>query len=877
MGILRSEKEKILSKLLVGAILSLPILAPSMVQATQILDPTAPFIVPADNSETNRLSFNGMYVVETSSDATYNIGDGSETLYLNNDGSSFLFSVGTGNTVVVNGNLDILLHGVSGSGTYHHFGQNSDTTFNGDLKIVNDFSQGTTWIAEEFQSYIGSKVTLNGKVHLEQITKSTGTGSITMVAARGGKITFNDDAYVYNRIIDKSGSGANGVYARTEGTYSTGDTDKIGHIVFNGNKTTIISISNKPDAVSAKKWHASFVFAASPSVIINSPITQVVGSINVFMGNVTANFSGDDSFWYGDFLTDRGGAGSLTLRGWNTGTITVSNGGEWGYFGDPKNDYKGKGIKKLTLTDGGIVNMYDEYLKNKWIEYGFLSQDSYGADSSVYPDIASYKHDYVYIGTLSGKEGIFQLDLNSTDRASSDMIYIGNYSKASDIESGNYLLESYPVDNLVNVSREDPLRFATVGAGSKDLVFADSMNIYGKYLFDYKCYVTNAPYRTSNDTEAGNAYEYDDQAGVVYYFDDVANNAIYNGKLYEVDVDFSDDPSYWTADRQKNYNDDIAEIDKILKEGSTNWIIYKTEIVPNEKTEVITGDYDALYGAWTNNDTLRKRLGDLRYKNAEEGIWARALRGKLKGDLFSSNYQTYQVGYDKGNKNGDTVKEWFWGGAFEYNKGKNNYNLGSGKNEIASLAFYATKKGMENENFDVIFKVGNVDGQLDLYAGDEKLKGDYDTKAISLSMEYNKRYDRNDGYFYEPQAQLTIGRIKGYDYKLNDSIRINNNGINSAIARLGVLGGKEFSNGKGNAYVKASVLHEFGGAGSVEIGSGGSGISFPKDFSGTWCEIGLGTNINMSEDKSLYLDVERSFGGEIDKQWQVTLGFRKQF
>lgn len=845
--------------------------------------------IPVGNSASSREPFAASdYIIATATNSTSNItiGNGStDTIYFNTPGSSKLFSIGANSQVTVNGNIDISMHGLSGdAGGTHHFGQNSTTNFNGNVNITNENTAAGAWIAEQLQNYMGT-VNFNGDLNIKQTTNSA-SGSTSALISRGGNITVNGDAYIYTKVNTYAPSGANGVYARTEGDSSNG-TLGIGHITFNGDKTTIISISNKPDAISAKKWDPSYLFAPSPSVHIDSNTTQVVGTINVFMGDVTAHFKGTDSFWYGDSLTDSYYIASwFGLRGWNTGTITISDGAEWGYFGDVKGDYKGKGIKALALTDGGIINLYDEYLQEKWQTLGLL--DMYDETNDIYPDIRDTKHDYVYIGELSGHNGIFQLDLNSTNRTASDMIYIGEYNGTN---TADYLLQSYPADDLVNVSRENPLRFATVGGNAGNLVFKDSVNIHGKYLFDYKAKIDYAPYKTTNATAAGNAYEYHDLPGVTYYFDDVYNNALYNQRIGLNDIARPWDGltpgtaeyNFWHENyeaRMKNYESDLKEIKNLLVNGSTNWIIYSTEAVPNDKADVVYGDYDAMYGEWMNNDTLRKRLGEVRDAIVADGIWTRVIRGKQTGDLFKLNYTTYQIGYDRflPSKSGEH-KGWAVGSAFAYTTSDNTYNVyGNGDSKMKVLSLYGVKKYNENENLDIIFDVGRLEGTQHIYLSEETLYGKRSNNAIRLSVEYNKKIPiHGNGTFIEPQAQLVWGHINGYNFHLNDQLQVNGRGINSLIGRLGVLYGKDFK--RGNAYLKGSLLHEFSGNGGIELASLTSGASVytPREYGDTWFELGFGSNYQLGKDEYIYFDMERNFGAKITKKWQVEVGLRKYF
>ena len=82
---------------------------------------------------------------------------------------------------------------------------------------------------------------------------------------------------------------------------------------------------------------------------------------------------------------------------------------------------------------------------------------------------------------------------------------------------------------------------------------------------------------------------------------------------------------------------------------------------------------------------------------------------------------------------------------------------------------------------------------------------------------------------------------------------------------------------RGQVYFKASALHEFGGSGNVQMTSLGESYSENINYSGTWCELALGGNVQLAENNNLYFDVTRSFGGDFQKQWQVNAGLRWSF
>ncbi|WP_455655587.1 autotransporter outer membrane beta-barrel domain-containing protein [Phascolarctobacterium sp.] len=287
---------------------------------------------------------------------------------------------------------------------------------------------------------------------------------------------------------------------------------------------------------------------------------------------------------------------------------------------------------------------------------------------------------------------------------------------------------------------------------------------------------------------------------------------------------------------------------------------------------------DGIYAlAVTGNDSLRGRLGELRDDNAEQGAWARVYGGRLKGDNFSENYQTYQIGYDlpfAGSPDSETAQNWRGGAAFEYTKGSIGYGVGSGENKMTALALYGTKHTRFGDNVDIILKHGRIKGDIKTY-GIGADSGDYDTNATALSVEYNKRLAQTKNIFIEPQVQLTLTHIAGSDFTTGRGIMVHSGGINSAVGRLGMAVGKQYQ--QGNVYFKTSLLHEFGGSSDLLMTSAGESYGESKQYGGTWYELALGGNVNLSKDNELYFDVSRSFGGDFQKQWQVNAGLRWSF
>ena len=316
-------------------------------------------------------------------------------------------------------------------------------------------------------------------------------------------------------------------------------------------------------------------------------------------------------------------------------------------------------------------------------------------------------------------------------------------------------------------------------------------------------------------------------------------------------------------------------------DGSTGskkeWYLTKIEKVINNDTGVLLSTMDNSYALWRNtNDSLRKRLGDLRFRDNTvdgDGIWARYSGGKFAGSGFDSGYNMYQLGYDKA----DNAKSTY-GFAIDSGNANARYGTGSGKDKLFAGSIYGTWHGDNSSYTDVVTRFGQFDTDIRSY-GDYPDKAKAKSHAYSLSVEYGKTIELNkaQGTFIEPQAQLIVGRLGSSSYTTDRGTQVNIDGMNSYIARFGFVAGQKTKDGN-DVYVKVSALHEFGGKSDIRMqAANGETLSMSKDYGDTWFEVGIGTNINLSKTSHLYGDIERSFGADIQKKWQINAGVRFEF
>lgn len=269
-----------------------------------------------------------------------------------------------------------------------------------------------------------------------------------------------------------------------------------------------------------------------------------------------------------------------------------------------------------------------------------------------------------------------------------------------------------------------------------------------------------------------------------------------------------------------------------------------------------------------NND-MNKRLGEVRASEGSQGVWARMARGQSKYGQqgIKNQYNYYQLGYDS-----KISDDWILGGAFTYTDGDSSYTNGSGTNKHTGFAVYGSNLRDDGSFIDLIAKYAHMKNDFDVNGGVGS--GDYSTNGLSFSAEYGKRFHQ-EGYWIEPQAELTYGRVSSADFMTKNGASVHQDSMDSLVGRLGFSLGKDIK--QGNVYVRASYLYDFQGDTSVTMSKGGAATTFKTDLGGGWWEFGVGTNLDLGHDTHFYLDVETTAGGDVDTPWQWNAGVRYSF
>ena len=275
------------------------------------------------------------------------------------------------------------------------------------------------------------------------------------------------------------------------------------------------------------------------------------------------------------------------------------------------------------------------------------------------------------------------------------------------------------------------------------------------------------------------------------------------------------------------------------------------------------------------NDTLFKRMGELRDLDGTVGAWARFYGSEQEygAQSVTAKNTTIQVGTDV-----EVGSGWKVGGAFSYTDGSSTFDMGDSDSDMYGLAVYGTWLADNGQFVDVIGKYSRLSNEFT----SGTMTGDFDNNAFSLGAEAGWHFKLNDLAFVEPSVGLTYGRIMGDDFVAHNGVRVEQDDYDSLVGRVGVRSGFYFPNQKGNIYARVAAVHDFMGdmeATASKINAAGTMQTshIKEELGDTWVEYGVGANFNLSKSAYTFVDLEKTDGGDVKESWKWTVGARLTF
>ena len=497
----------------------------------------------------------------------------------------------------------------------------------------------------------------------------------------------------------------------------------------------------------------------------------------------------------------------------------------------------------VAVTDGGTVNMT---LNNStWTARGqnFVTELDFGAEGGLV-DLSQDENNSVTIRNLNGN-GTFNMLLNSEDHSKSDMLYIGKNTGRQTINIVGGI-----TGGLEKISKDNPLRFATVGIDS----VSDVPDVNNSGISAY--------------TRDGGVFDVEYTVEKEDFDKADAENEKYNGTGDGKGVD-----------KPGNY---FVENALVGNRDAVNWIITGAkEQQKSNAGKTIINMSKVNYNNAIYIDRLNKRLGEARYISPEDeqGMWVRIRHDRIgKDDAFRSQNTMYEMGYDEKQdcENGERRV----GFAIDYMDGKAEYSgiAGDGDVKRYGLWLYDTWMGDKGHYADYVAKWGHLENDFDIMARStsEKITGDYSNNVFSVSAEYGRKKDIGNDWYIEPQAQLQLARVTGASYTTSQNTDVTLDGINSLIGRAGFRLGRDVDE-RSTVYVKADLLHEFLGDQTITATDVTGTLREEYENKGTWYDVGFGFATALGKDSYAFMDFEKSFGNDNDETYQINAGVRWTF
>lgn len=684
----------------------------------------------------------------------------------------------------------------------------------------------------QFAVYVinGASLTITGDTYIDSFTSgppgSDGTYAITAgnyhpQTQTTGLINLegNIEIYVKHAPGMTSSYGANAIYSAFEGS--------VINLGSEGTSTTIWSFDLKPDAISTKNGGAVHFISTNNKLIGSIDMIGDVNALGLNASEVTGTFSGKSSYWYGDDQsfgnTDVRTIPILgqVLANKSKLELTFSNGAQWSYFG--LTDSVSNGSLTLNFTPKRIskIRLLDGGIINLHDEILEHQWKQIGIWDSL-DESARGKHDYVRIGDLKGNGGVFYLDLDASDKSQSDMVFIENST-----EAGTHFIEPYNLEKLESVNYDNTLTFALTQRGANDVSFSDKVNYFGQSLYDYEL--------------------------------EIASDTIERGELDNIDFT-----------RYEGFSSSTYT-------GGTRWFIQRIIMSKSAAALAMTGAGFASYDAAIEMDRRDRRLLQT-FKDDATGLWVRARHGERGVDNeYSYQLDGAAVGIDRQLSDTNTL-----GFAFTYEEGDTDFESVRGKGDMKryELALYDTYD-FGAPYIDLVGRLGMVSSDYNAYNQSATLKtsGDFDQKYASLSAEVGYTLMDNHGVFIEPQLQVQVAYLDGYDYSSDRDMEVDVDSEFAVLSRIGLRAGKHFDSStiNGEIYGRADVYHQFTDGQDAVFSDPTHKMHETWGTNKTYASVGLGSYFKVNDKWGLQFDIEKNMGGKTMDSWLITGQAKYQF
>lgn len=536
------------------------------------------------------------------------------------------------------------------------------------------------------------------------------------------------------------------------------------------------------------------------------------------------------------------------------------------------------------------ISMKDDSI---WKAHGKSFVDTLNFKDGGLVDMHAEDGSSITAGKVTGN-GTFIMNLsNNADK--SDMLYVKDFS-----EAGVQTIQANLKDGLKPEDSKG-MRFATTGGDD----YKRNPNEKFKVVLYKNQGVNDVTYKVSNEafnvknekfdpeaTETNEKFNGGKDGAGTYKPGNDYITAIFSGQSFTREtVDFEkiqQDVNNGTIEDWDDLYDENGKflpqyikkeiIENPVKEG-TNWYLDTAVNTTSNSGNIIKNAAALDYANAVTTDTLNKRLGEARYSNEGDGMWARVRHDRFgKTNRYEGKNTMTELGYDW--KRCDTsYGKHMQGAAVNYTTGSADYKgvTGESSTKRYGLSFYDTQLRETGHYLDTVAKFGRVSNKFTLEQEDENnVNADYHNNYYALSFEYGRKNPLENNWYVEPQAQLQYTYLASTEYRTSQSTDVQLSGTDSLIGRVGFRIGRELDD-KTAFYVDANAYHEFLGNQDI-LASDRTGIMNATTHNdGIWYEAGVGISGKLNKNTNGFVQFTKGFGSDVEHTWSFEGGLNFTF
>ena len=536
------------------------------------------------------------------------------------------------------------------------------------------------------------------------------------------------------------------------------------------------------------------------------------------------------------------------------------------------------------------ISMKDDSI---WKAHGKSFVDTLNFKDGGLVDMHAEDGSSITAGKVTGN-GTFIMNLsNNADK--SDMLYVKDFS-----EAGVQTIQANLKDGLKPEDLKG-MRFATTGGDD----YKRNPNEKFKVVLYKNQGVNDVTYKVSNEafnvknekfdpeaTETNEKFNGGKDGAGTYKPGNDYITAIFSGQSFTREtVDFEkvqQDVNNGTIEDWDDLYDENGKflpqyikkeiIENSVKEG-TNWYLDTAVNTTSNSGNIIKNAAALDYANAVTTDTLNKHLGEARYSNEGDGMWARVRHDRFgKTNRYEGKNTMTELGYDW--KRCDTsYGKHMQGAAVNYTTGSADYKgvTGESSTKRYGLSFYDTQLRETGHYLDTVAKFGRVSNKFTLEQEDENnVNADYHNNYYALSFEYGRKNPLENNWYVEPQAQLQYTYLASTDYRTSQSTDVQLSGTDSLIGRVGFRIGRELDD-KTAFYVDANAYHEFLGNQDI-LASDRTGIMNATTHNdGIWYEAGVGISGKLNKNTNGFVQFTKGFGSDVEHTWSFEGGLNFTF